>query len=267
METPTQIALVFAAQAGDRTAFDTLVKPYRRELLVHCYRMLGSLHDAEDLVQETLIQAWEKCATFTSPESYRAWLYRIATNLCLNTLTRVPRRSLPPSTHPQTDPTRPLPQRQGACGIGLWMCARRQRPSRYTGERIQAQIRGNAVQPGTVRFRTRECRAFLPCPDQCLLHEVFGVVYRAQHPIAMNEEFTPIRFHQGIESRPISRLSGEHQCDLGWSLHWGYLFLSSHIHLRLFLPPVQGKQFVHARLLPTDAHRFQESLSFLLLTL
>jgi len=109
METPTQIALVSAAQAGDRTAFDTLVKPYQHELLVHCYQMLGSVHDAEDLVQETLIRAWEKCVTFTSPGSYRAWLYRIATNLCLNTLTRVPRRSLPPSTHPQTDPTRPLP--------------------------------------------------------------------------------------------------------------------------------------------------------------
>src|SRR5260370_2086156 len=76
---------------------------------MHCYQMLGSVHDAEDLVQETLIRAWEKCVTFTSPGSYRAWLYRIATNLCLNTLTRVPRRSLPPSTHPQTDPTRPLP--------------------------------------------------------------------------------------------------------------------------------------------------------------
>ncbi len=109
METLTQTALVLSAQQGDRTAFDILVKPYQRELLVHCYRMLGSVHDAEDLVQETLIRAWEKCATFTSPGSYRAWLYRIATNLCLNALTRSPRRSLPLSTHAATDPTRPLP--------------------------------------------------------------------------------------------------------------------------------------------------------------
>lgn len=111
METPTQTTLVLAAQAGDQVAFEALVGPYRRELLVHCYRMLGSLHDAEDLVQETLLRAWENRATLTSPGSYRAWLYRIATNLCLNALTRVPRRSLPPGTHPQGDPTRPAPPR------------------------------------------------------------------------------------------------------------------------------------------------------------
>ena len=111
METPTQTALVLAAQTGDRMAFDTLAGSYRRELLVHCYRMLGSLSDAEDLVQETLLRAWEKRATLTSPGSYRAWLYRIATNLCLNTLTRAPRRFLPPDTHPQSDPTGPVPPR------------------------------------------------------------------------------------------------------------------------------------------------------------
>ena len=111
METPTQTALVLAAQAGDQMAFETLVGIYRRELLVHCYRMSGSLHDAEDLVQESLLRAWEKRATLTSPGSYRAWLYRIATNLCLNTLTRIPRRSLPPDTHPQSDPARPAPPR------------------------------------------------------------------------------------------------------------------------------------------------------------
>ncbi len=111
METPTQTVLVLAAQAGDQMAFETLVGAYRRELLVHCYRMLGSLHDAEDLVQETLLRAWEKRATLTSPGSYRAWLYRIATHLCLNALTRVPRRSLPPDTHPVTDPSSPVPPR------------------------------------------------------------------------------------------------------------------------------------------------------------
>src|SRR5690348_13569674 len=84
---------------------------YRRELLVHCYRMVGSLSDAEDLVQETLLRAWEKRATLTSPESYRAWLYRIATNLCLNRLTRAPRRSLPTETHPESDPRSPAPPR------------------------------------------------------------------------------------------------------------------------------------------------------------
>ncbi len=110
METPAQIALVLAPQAGDQMAFETLVRPYQRELLVHCYRMLGSLHEAEDLVQETLLRAWEKRATLTSPGSYRAWLYRIATNLCLDHLRSAPRRSLPPDTHPVSDPSSPLPK-------------------------------------------------------------------------------------------------------------------------------------------------------------
>src|SRR5258708_12454144 len=100
-----------AAKAGDEQAFQALIEPFRRELLVHCYHMLGSLDDAEDLVQETLLRAWEKRATLTSPGSYRAWLYRIATNLCLNALNRVPRRFLPPDTHPVTDPSSPVPPR------------------------------------------------------------------------------------------------------------------------------------------------------------
>src|SRR5579859_6719784 len=107
MNVPPQTALVLAAQAGDQAAFETLVGTYQRELLVHCYRMLGSLSDAEDLVQETLLRAWEKRATLTSPEAYRAWLYRIATNLCLNRLTRAPRRFLPSETHPPSDPSSP----------------------------------------------------------------------------------------------------------------------------------------------------------------
>jgi len=108
LQSLTQTTLVLAAQAGDQIAFDALVGAYRHELLVHCYRMLGSLHDAEDLIQETLLRAWEKRATLTNPESYRAWLYRIATNLCLNRLTRAPRRSLPSETHPQSEVSSPL---------------------------------------------------------------------------------------------------------------------------------------------------------------
>ncbi len=108
MELPIQTTLVLAAQAGDQQAFESLVGLYRGALLVHCYRMLGSLHDAEDLVQETLLRAWERRATLTSPGSYRAWLYRIATNLCLNMLTRAPRRSLPHDIRPQSDSGSPL---------------------------------------------------------------------------------------------------------------------------------------------------------------
>ncbi len=111
MNVPPQPALVLAAQAGDQAAFETLVETYRRELLVHCYRMLGSLSDAEDLVQETLLRAWEKRTTLTSPQSYRAWLYRIATNLCLNRLRSVSRRSLPSEIYPASDPSSPAPPR------------------------------------------------------------------------------------------------------------------------------------------------------------
>jgi RNA polymerase sigma-70 factor (ECF subfamily) len=118
METSTETALIAAAQAGDNTAFDALVAPYRHELLVYCYRLLGSVHDAEDLVQETLLRSWVKRATFVRQGSFRAWLYRIATNLCLNAITRGPRRSLPTLTQPPADPTQPLPE---ASSEPIWL--------------------------------------------------------------------------------------------------------------------------------------------------
>jgi RNA polymerase sigma-70 factor, ECF subfamily len=83
---------VTAATAGDHSAFSALAERHRRELHVHCYRMLGSLEDAEDMVQETFLRAWRKRASFQGRSTFRAWLYRIATNVCLDLLERRPRQ-------------------------------------------------------------------------------------------------------------------------------------------------------------------------------
>src|SRR5260221_11293726 len=78
-------ATLARAQAGDGEAFRELIDPYRRELQAHCYRILGSVHDSEDVLQEALLAAWRSIGRFDG-QSLRAWLYRIATNRCLNYL-------------------------------------------------------------------------------------------------------------------------------------------------------------------------------------
>jgi RNA polymerase sigma-70 factor, ECF subfamily len=93
-----------AAAAGDQQAFSDLVEPYRAELLVHCYRLLGSPQDAEDMVQETFLRAWKAVASFSGGVYFRAWLYKIATHICLDVLDKRSRRVLSPSAFPAADP-------------------------------------------------------------------------------------------------------------------------------------------------------------------
>ncbi|MEV0086253.1 RNA polymerase subunit sigma-70 [Saccharopolyspora sp. NPDC050642] len=87
--------LVSAARSGDERAFGELTGRYRRELRVHCYRMLGSYDDAEDVVQETLLRAWRRRETYEGRSTFRAWLYKIATNACLDLIDRNKRRAVP----------------------------------------------------------------------------------------------------------------------------------------------------------------------------
>ncbi|MFW6773252.1 sigma-70 family RNA polymerase sigma factor [Nocardioides sp. CPCC 205120] len=83
------------AEPGELDDFDALTERYRRELLAHCYRMSGSTHEAEDLVQETFLRAWKASRSFEGRSSVRTWLYRIATNVCLTNLENKPKRPLP----------------------------------------------------------------------------------------------------------------------------------------------------------------------------
>jgi RNA polymerase sigma-70 factor (ECF subfamily) len=87
--------LLEAARRGEEDAFRRLVEPHRTELHAHCYRMLGSVHDADDALQEALLRAWRGLAGFERRASLRSWLYRIATNACLDLISRRPKRVLP----------------------------------------------------------------------------------------------------------------------------------------------------------------------------
>jgi RNA polymerase sigma-70 factor (TIGR02960 family) len=103
--------LITRARTGDSEAFRELTEPHRRELQAHCYRMLGSLQDAEDALQETLLAAWQGLGEFEGRASIRTWLYRIATNRCLNALRSASRRPAKDWDMPEVEP--PEPSRLG----------------------------------------------------------------------------------------------------------------------------------------------------------
>jgi RNA polymerase sigma-70 factor, ECF subfamily len=106
----TDSQLIEAVIAGDDGAFAELVRPHRRPIHAHCYRMLGSLQDAEDAVQETFLRAWRNLSSFQGRSSLRTWLYTIATSVCLRSLERRPSRTLPIDYGPPADPHKPVQQ-------------------------------------------------------------------------------------------------------------------------------------------------------------
>jgi RNA polymerase sigma-70 factor (TIGR02960 family) len=107
----TADALLRRAQSGDEAAFGELAEPFRAELRAHCYRIVGSLHDAEDLVQETMLAAWRGLERFEGRASVRSWLYRIATNRCLNSLRERRRGPAEPAPPQEQAPAPPQPTR------------------------------------------------------------------------------------------------------------------------------------------------------------
>ena len=105
----TEAQHLTAARNGDAGQFSEMTEPYRRELQVHCYRILGSLHEAEDMVQETMLKAWKRLNTYEGRASFRSWLYKIATNSCLDFLDQQKsRRLLPFEKLSPADPKTPI---------------------------------------------------------------------------------------------------------------------------------------------------------------
>ena len=108
--------LISRARAGDGEAFRALTDPHRRELQVHCYRMLGSMQDAEDALQDTMLSAWQGLAGFGGQASIRTWLYRIATNKCLNAMRAARRRPAKAWDIPGVEPPEPT-----RIGEAVWL--------------------------------------------------------------------------------------------------------------------------------------------------
>jgi RNA polymerase sigma-70 factor (ECF subfamily) len=99
-----ELELLEAARRGGDDAFRRLVEPHRGELHAHCYRMLASVHDADHALQDTLLRAWRGLPRFEGRSSLRSWLYRIATNACLDRIAQRPKRALPVDIGPAAGP-------------------------------------------------------------------------------------------------------------------------------------------------------------------
>ena len=147
----TDVERLAAARKGDEGQFAELTEPHRRELQVHCYRILGSLHESEDMVQETMLKAWKRLDTYEGRASLRSWLYKIATNSCLDSLDqKKSRRLLPFEERSPSDPETPiLPPTQEISWLEPF-------PDEWLGDRsaINPEARYSATESISLAFLT-----------------------------------------------------------------------------------------------------------------
>jgi len=186
-----------AARAGDEAAFERLVSPHRPALLAHCYRMLGSLQDAEDALQDALLRAWRGLTSFQARSSLRSWLYSVATNVCLRALERRRRRILPPDARPAVETAwlEPFPD------AGLPADERASPEARYEERESVELAFVAALQHLPPRQRAvlvlRDVLGFAPAEIAATLETSPAAVYSAlQRAHAAVDEKAPVRSQQ-----------------------------------------------------------------------
>ena len=191
------------------------LEQYRRELTGFCYRMLGSIYDAEDAVQEVMVRAWRALDRFDGRSSLRSWLYRIATNVCFDSLDGTRRRALPmdlsPAASPPVeaslgeklgDPTwlgpapdeRVLPDSGDPADVAV---ARESVRLAFVAalpsvQRVEAHVGGDPVQPRSHRRAALEAVEAAPRPQQRLLHRVLGFERGPEHPVAVGGQLDAV---------------------------------------------------------------------------
>ncbi|HTN89088.1 MAG TPA: sigma-70 family RNA polymerase sigma factor [Sorangium sp.] len=148
-----EAAVLAAARAGDHAAFAALSERYRRRLRAHCYRMLGSFDEAEDMVQEVLLRAWRGREGFQGRSLFRTWLYCIATNACLNTLERAPPRVLPQDLGPPVTASTPASQARSTPPLAPEV------PPRWQGREFRMAPVGANRQPAAAAYLRRQGEA------------------------------------------------------------------------------------------------------------